>query len=76
MSLTDQFRKGMVIRHEGELFVVLDVYRHECDSSAKPHNWDWTLGLPQYTWLKNTLEGSHAKESLETSKSMPSILNP
>ena len=43
------------------LFVVLDVYRHECDTSAKPHNWDWTLGLPQYTWLKNTLEGSHAK---------------
>ena len=26
--------------------------------------------------LNESLEGSHAKESLETSKSMPSILNP
>ena len=43
------------------LFVVLDVYRDQCDSSAKPTNWDWTLGLPQYTWLKNTLENSNAK---------------
>ena len=43
------------------LFVVLDVYRNQCDSSAKPKNWDWSLGLPQYTWLKNTLESSTAK---------------
>lgn len=43
------------------LFVVLDVYRDECDTSPKPKNWDWSLGLPQYTWLKNTLEGSTAK---------------
>lgn len=43
------------------LFVVLDVYRDQCDTSPKPKNWDWTLGLPQYTWLKNTLEGSTAK---------------
>lgn len=43
------------------LFVVLDVYRDECDTSAKPKGWDWSLGLPQYTWLKNTLEGSQAK---------------
>lgn len=43
------------------LFVVLDVYRDECDTSPKPKNWNWTLGLPQYTWLKNTLEGSQAK---------------
>ncbi|MEI6310730.1 MAG: T9SS type A sorting domain-containing protein [Bacteroidota bacterium] len=43
------------------LFVVLDVYRDECDTSAKPGAWSWTLGLPQYTWLKNTLESSTAK---------------
>ncbi|MEI7980895.1 MAG: T9SS type A sorting domain-containing protein [Bacteroidota bacterium] len=43
------------------LFVVLDVYRDQCDTSAKPKNWNWTLGFPQYTWLKNTLETSNAK---------------
>lgn len=43
------------------LFVVLDVYRDECDTSAKPVNWEWSLGKPQYDWLKNTLEGSSAK---------------
>jgi hypothetical protein len=43
------------------LFVVLDVYRDQCDTSAKPKNWDWSLGLPQYTWLKNTLENSTSK---------------
>lgn len=43
------------------LFVVLDVYRDQCDTSAKPKNWDWTLGYPQYSWLKTTLENSQAK---------------
>ncbi len=43
------------------LFVVLDVYRDECDTSAKPQNWNWSLGQPQYDWLKNTLEGSQAQ---------------
>lgn len=45
------------------LFVVLDVYRDQSYTtlSAKPGNWNWTLGLPQYTWLKNTLENSTAK---------------
>jgi len=43
------------------LFVVLDVYRDQCDTSAQPGGWNWTLGLPQYTWLKSTLEGSKAK---------------
>jgi hypothetical protein len=43
------------------LFVVLDAYRDQCDSSAKPKNWEWSLGLPQYTWLKNTLESSTQK---------------
>ena len=39
-------------------FVVLDAYRYQCDTSAKPRNWNWTLGDIQYTWLKNTLEQS------------------
>lgn len=43
------------------LFVVLDVYRDECDTSEKPQNWDWSLGKPQYEWLKTTLEGSTSK---------------
>ena len=43
------------------LFVVLDVYRDDCDTSAKPHNWDWTLGKTQYDWLTKTLEGNHSK---------------
>ena len=43
------------------LFVVLDAYRYDSDTSAKPKNWEWSLGLTQYTWLKNTLENSNAK---------------
>jgi hypothetical protein len=43
------------------LFVVLDVYRDQCDTSAKPKNWDWSLGYKQYTWLRNTLEQSKQK---------------
>lgn len=43
------------------LFVVLDVYRDQNDTTATPGSWAWTLGLPQYTWLKNTLESSNAK---------------
>jgi len=43
------------------LFVVLDVYRDQCDTSAKPRNWAWSLGFPQYSWLKNTLESSTAQ---------------
>ena len=43
------------------LFVVLDVYRDQCDTSEKPQNWDWSLGKPQYDWLKATLEGSSSK---------------
>jgi len=43
------------------LFVVLDAYRDQCDTSAKPKNWDWSLGLTQYNWLKNTLETSTAR---------------
>ena len=43
------------------LFVVLDAYRYQCDTSAKPQNWQWSLGSSQYTWLKNTLENSTAR---------------
>ncbi|MEI6020159.1 MAG: T9SS type A sorting domain-containing protein [Bacteroidota bacterium] len=43
------------------LFVVMDVYRYDCDTSAKPHYWDWTLGKMEYDWLKQTLETSTAK---------------
>ena len=43
------------------LFVVLDVYRDQCDTSAKPQNWNWSLGYPQYSWLKKTLEESSSK---------------
>jgi hypothetical protein len=42
------------------LFVVLDVYRDQCDTSPKPKNWSWSLGLPQYTWLEQTLQNSTA----------------
>ena len=43
------------------LFVVLDIYRDQCDTSADPKKWAWTLGLPQYTWLTNVLQNSTAK---------------
>jgi hypothetical protein len=43
------------------LFVVLDVYRGSGNSSAKPEKWEWSLGVTQYNWLKNTLERSSAK---------------
>ena len=42
-------------------FVVLDVYRYDCDTSAKPHNWDWTLGKIEYDWLTQTLQNSTSK---------------
>lgn len=43
------------------LFVVLDVYRYQCDTTDKPGGWSWTLGKPQYDWLKKTLEQSTSK---------------
>jgi hypothetical protein len=42
------------------LLVVLDAYRFYT-VSAKPGKWDWTIGKPQYDWLKSTLEKSSAK---------------
>jgi hypothetical protein len=43
------------------LFVVIDVYRDQCDTSAIPHRWAWSLGNDQYFWLKETLENSDAQ---------------
>ncbi len=42
------------------LFVVLDVYRG-FTSSAKPREWEWTLGETQYKWFKKVLEESNSK---------------
>jgi len=42
------------------LFVVVDSYRYYT-VSAKPRNWEWTIGKTQYDWLKSTLENSTAK---------------
>jgi len=42
------------------LFIVLDVYRGYV-VSAKPRDWEWTLGKTQYDWFKQTLENSNAK---------------
>lgn len=42
------------------LFVVVDGWRYYT-ASAKPRNWDWTIGKTQYDWLKTTLENSKAK---------------
>jgi hypothetical protein len=46
------------------LFVVLDVYRYQNQSTSKPKGWDWTIGAEQYTWLKKTLESSTSKYKL------------
>lgn len=43
------------------LFVVMDVYRYDNDTTDKPTGWNWTLGLKQYLWLKNTLTNSTSK---------------
>ena len=46
------------------LFVVLDPYWYTATNpkqGAEADNWKWTLGLDQYTWLKNALETSNAK---------------
>lgn len=42
------------------LFVVLDAYRGYT-SSAKPRDWEWTLGRSQYDWFRSTLESSRAR---------------
>lgn len=42
------------------LYVVLDAYRYYT-ANAKPRGWDWTIGMMQYSWFKETLEKSKAK---------------
>jgi hypothetical protein len=42
------------------LFIVLDAYRYYT-VSAKPRNWEWTIGRTQYDWFKQTLANSTAK---------------
>ena len=58
------------------LFVVIDPYHYSMkwpnddgqgyggegqDGEASGDRWDWTLGIRQYLWLKQTLENSNAK---------------
>ncbi|MBL9201016.1 MAG: metallophosphoesterase, partial [Opitutaceae bacterium] len=45
------------------LFVVLDPFNNTLTNpnSNPPDNWRWSLGKPQYDWLKATLQGSRAK---------------
>ncbi len=56
------------------LFVVIDPYWYtttkpyignagggETSDVGSGNRWDWTLGLQQYTWLKETLQNSNAK---------------
>lgn len=43
----------------GALFVVLDPY-WPTSGRGREDNWDWTLGLEQYRWLKKTLDESKA----------------
>lgn len=42
-------------------FIVLDAYRDQNDTTAKPKGWDWSLGKKQYDWLRTTLESSTSK---------------
>ncbi len=44
------------------LFTVLDPYWSTLRKpSSSLNEWDWSLGLPQYLWLKHTLEQSRAR---------------
>ena len=38
----------------------MDDYRY-CTSDASPGQWNWTLGLQQFNWFKQTLQNSTAK---------------
>ena len=42
-------------------FIVLDAYRDQNDTTAKPKGWEWSLGKKQYDWLRSTLESSTSK---------------
>jgi hypothetical protein len=43
------------------LFLVLDPFSFSLRQGGASDGWAWSLGLPQYQWLKQTLEASHAK---------------
>ena len=44
------------------LFVVLDPYNNTMSNPNSPaDNWSWSLGKPQYDWLKQTLQTSRAR---------------
>jgi hypothetical protein len=43
------------------LFVVLDPFGNSLQQRGGRDGWAWSLGLPQYQWLKKTLENSQAK---------------
>ncbi len=42
------------------LFIVIDPYWNTKPKPDSLNGWRWTLGKPQYDWLKNTLETSNA----------------
>jgi hypothetical protein len=42
------------------LFVVLDPYWYTSPKPDSLHGWNWTLGLTQYEWLRQTLQQSQA----------------
>ena len=72
----DTFREDYFAWEWGDaLFVVLDPYHYSMtwpgppggyggegqDNEVLGDRWDWTLGIKQYLWFKNTLEQSQAK---------------
>jgi hypothetical protein len=71
----DQLREDYYAWTWGDvLFVTLDPYWFsttkpyddntgggELDTTGSGDRWDWTLGLEQYNWLKQTIENSNAK---------------
>lgn len=54
-------RENYYAWHWGDaLFVVLDPYFYTSPKPDSLNGWRWTLGKPQYDWLKATLENSPA----------------
>jgi hypothetical protein len=43
------------------LFIVIDPYWYTNVKPDSLHGWRWTLGKPQYDWLKTTLENDNSK---------------
>jgi hypothetical protein len=70
----DQYREDYYAWEWGDaLFIVFDPFQYTManpygatagesnDDPASGDRWNWTLGLEQYNWLKQTLENSNAK---------------